>query len=131
MIEKPIERLAAVFRIHGRIDQFAKDLDARVGFRRVFFFELFDVASAINQELQKFCSVRGGARSAEPFDGRPRGITLRSRTRRLNFFSASKIKGGGIEFSRVVEVWLMSGELLAVTPQRRRRRLSPHALYLR
>ena len=51
VVEELVERLAAVARIHGGVDQFAQVLDAREGFGRVFFFQLLDVAGAVDEEF--------------------------------------------------------------------------------
>ena len=69
VIEKLIERLAAIARVHGRIHQFAQVLDARESFRRVFFFELLDVSRAVDQEFKKLSRIRGRARSTKALDG--------------------------------------------------------------
>ena len=63
MVEKLVERLAAIAGVHGGVDQFVQVLDSRVGFGRVFFFEQFDVAGAVDQELQ---DVGSGRRVANP-----------------------------------------------------------------
>ena len=44
MIEKLVERLPTIARIHGRVHQFAQVLNARESFRRVFLFQLLDVS---------------------------------------------------------------------------------------
>ena len=70
MIEKLVQRLAAVLRIHRRIDQFAQVLNARIRLRRVFLLKLLDVARAVNQEFQNLRRIGRRARSAKAFDGR-------------------------------------------------------------
>ncbi len=66
VVEKLIECLPAVARVHGRIHQFAQVLNARVGLGRVFLFELFDVSRAVNQEFENLGRVRRCSWSAEP-----------------------------------------------------------------
>ncbi len=68
VIEKSIERLAAIARVHGRVYQFAQILNARVGLRRVFLFQLLDVSRAVDQELEELGSTRRRGGSAEPLD---------------------------------------------------------------
>ena len=80
VIEELIERLAAVARVHGGVYQFAQVLDAREGFRRVFFFELLDVSGAINQKLEKLSGIRRSAGSAEALD---------------DFVASATVGGGG------------------------------------
>jgi len=79
MIEELIKRLPTIARVHGRVHQFAQVLDARVGFRRVFLFQLLNVSSAVNQELQEsrgYLAAAPEARNPRPLrrwrDGRPR-----------------------------------------------------------
>jgi len=57
VIEKLIQSFAAVARIHGGVYEFAQVLDSRIRFRRVFLFELLDVARAIDEELEDFGGV--------------------------------------------------------------------------
>ena len=70
VVEKLVQRLAAVARIHGGVHQFAQVLDARQRLRRVFLLELLDVAGAVDQELQQLGSgcrhrrARGSLRRA-------------------------------------------------------------------
>ena len=66
MIEKLIESLATITRIHGGVHEFAQVLDSRVGFRRVLFFEKFDVAGSVDK---KFQDVGGGWSRGEAFIG--------------------------------------------------------------
>ena len=57
MIQKLIQSLTTVPRIHCSIDQFAQVLAARVSLGCVFLLKLLDVAGAINQELQNLRRV--------------------------------------------------------------------------
>ena len=59
VVEELVERFAAVARIHGGVHQFAQVFDAGVGLGRVFFFELLDVAGAVDQEFQKVGGAGG------------------------------------------------------------------------
>ena len=52
VVEELVESFAAVARVHGGVDQFAKILDAGEGFGRVFVFQKLDVAGAVDQEFQ-------------------------------------------------------------------------------
>ena len=65
MIEKLIESLAAIARIHGGIHQFAQVLDPRVSLGRVFFFKLLDVTGAVDKEFQNFRRIGRAAGSAK------------------------------------------------------------------
>ncbi len=69
MIEKLVQCLAAVFGVHGRVDEFAQVLNAGIGFGCIFRFEDFDVASAVNQEFEDLSCVGRTAGRAEAFDG--------------------------------------------------------------
>src|SRR6266851_4573717 len=57
MVEELVESFGAVAGIHGGVDQLTQVLDAGVGFGRVLFFELLDIAGAVDQEFQ---DVGGG-----------------------------------------------------------------------
>ncbi len=66
MVEKLVQRLAAIARVHGRIHQFVQVLDAGQRLGRVFLLKLLDVARAVNQELQQFggrCRIAGRAKA--------------------------------------------------------------------
>ena len=64
MIQELVERFGAVARVHGRIHQFAEVFDTRISFRSIFFFQLLNVAGAVDEELE---DVGGG-------DGRGREV---------------------------------------------------------
>ena len=56
-------------RVHGRIHQFAQVLNAREGVRRGFFFQLLDIAGAINEELQNLWNGGCATRSTKALHG--------------------------------------------------------------
>src|SRR5436190_23452190 len=78
MVEELVEGLPAVAGVHGSIHEFAEIFYARVGFGSVFRLELFDVAGAIDEELEQLGSGRNLARRAEARDGLidSRGVLL-------------------------------------------------------
>ena len=86
VIEKLVQSFAAVTRIHGGIHQFAQVLDPRESLGRVFFFELLDVASAVDKEFQKLGGIGAapGVRKARLLrcvrPPRPRLATIFGRT---------------------------------------------------
>src|SRR6266852_2988699 len=100
MIEKLIEGFTAIFRIHGRVDQFVQVLNPRVSLGSVLCFELLDISSAINQKFQKLRGVRGCARGAKAFD-RFFDLTFRNRTRSFNVLSSAEIERRRIKLGHV------------------------------
>ncbi len=52
MVEKLVQSFTTIAGIHGRVDQFAQVLDARVSLGRVFLLEQFDVAGAVDEKFQ-------------------------------------------------------------------------------
>ena len=69
MIEELVQRLSPVARVHGCVHQFLQVLDARQCVRRVFLFQLLDVARPVDQEFQQLGGRRAVARLAESFNG--------------------------------------------------------------
>jgi hypothetical protein len=51
VVEELVKSFGTVTRIHGSVDQFTQVFNARVRFGSVFFFEKFDVASAVDEEF--------------------------------------------------------------------------------
>ena len=51
VIQKLVERFAAVFGVHSGIHQLAQVFNSRVGLRRVFDFEKFYVSGAVDQKF--------------------------------------------------------------------------------
>src|SRR5574340_236363 len=68
MIEKLIQRLAAIARIHRRVDKLAQVFDPRVRFGCVLALQQLDVTGAVNQELEQLGRGCGTAWRAETFD---------------------------------------------------------------
>src|ERR1700677_2304696 len=73
MIEKLIQSLAPVARIHGRVHEFAQVLNPRISLGCIFLFKLLDVTGAIDKELEDLGCVRRLARSAKAWLSRSRG----------------------------------------------------------
>jgi hypothetical protein len=59
MVEKLIEGFTAVAGIGGRVHQFAQIFDTGEGFGRVFGFEQFDVAGAVDEKFEEVGGADG------------------------------------------------------------------------
>ena len=57
VVEKLVERLAAILGIHGGVHQFADILNPRIRLGRVFIFEKLDITSSIDNELKNFGNI--------------------------------------------------------------------------
>jgi len=57
MIQKLVEGLATILRIHRRIHQFTQVLDPRISLRRILPLKDLDVSSPVNQKLQNVRSA--------------------------------------------------------------------------
>src|SRR5437763_3503221 len=107
MIEKLIESFAAIFRIHGGVDQFANVFNSRVSFRRVLGFQDFYISGAVDQKFKEFGNVGRLSGSAKTFDRggivtvlRRIGFCLQFvciRSSGVNKFSTAEIEGRGVE----------------------------------
>ena len=63
MIQKLIQRLPAIVRVHRRVYQLPQVFNSRESFWRVFLLQLFDVPGAVNQKLEKLRRVSRCPRS--------------------------------------------------------------------
>ncbi len=130
VVKKLFQTFAAIFGVERGIHQLAQVFDARVGLRCVFGLELLDVAGAVDQELEEFCSESGLTRRAEGRIGLVCGrLGNCIRGSRQVQCVVSEVEGQGIEFGRVVFFGFDRRGLRGFAPLEGRGRPSPRGLW--